>query len=443
MLLLFAALECAPGAQMTACRVQGVPARCTVVSVREDRLKTNGRALGLKIVVVPALKSRKGAIFVLHGGPGGAATDLTAPISDALAAAREEHDLVFADQRGSGESNGLRCVALSGGALGPQLYPPDSVRACRKELEGRADLSCYNTENSVADLEAIRKELGYAKVSFFGLSYGTRLAQAYLRVYPQNVERAALIGVAPLHSSVFDGLSKSAQGALDRLFADCRNDDACNQAFPSLAAEYSQLVARVARNEEPLLDRRGLNLGTLFELYYPAKLRRLPLLLHQAHQGNPRPLAMELRSTRREVFTQLSPGLHFSIVCSEDFPFARPTGQRESAIGSQFIQEYGFCSEWPKANFPEILRRRQRTQTPALLIAGELDPVTPPALAQEVARDMPNARVIAVPGGGHMVADPAGCINLAVTSFFNAGTPDLAALRCIAGLRRPPFETQH
>ena len=40
------------------------------------------------------------------------------------------------------------------------------------------------------DLEAVRKALGYGQVNLMGVSYGTRAALTYMRLYPQNVRTA-------------------------------------------------------------------------------------------------------------------------------------------------------------------------------------------------------------------------------------------------------------
>ena len=44
-------------------------------------------------------------------------------------------------------------------------------------------------------MEAIRAELGVEKLTLFGISYGTELAIAYARAYPQHVERLILDSV--------------------------------------------------------------------------------------------------------------------------------------------------------------------------------------------------------------------------------------------------------
>ena len=53
----------------------------------------------------------------------------------------------------------------------------------------------YTTPDSVLDMEAIRQQLGVEKLTLFGVSYGTELAVAYARAYPQHVQRLVLDSV--------------------------------------------------------------------------------------------------------------------------------------------------------------------------------------------------------------------------------------------------------
>ena len=53
----------------------------------------------------------------------------------------------------------------------------------------------YTTQETVADLEAVRAALGYERIALYGTSYGTKLAVAYARAHPDRVERLLLDSV--------------------------------------------------------------------------------------------------------------------------------------------------------------------------------------------------------------------------------------------------------
>ena len=84
---------------------------CTSLTVFEDRAAASGRTIDLRIVVLPALSgaAEPDPLFILAGGPGQAATELTPVIRGPLRDVNRDRDIVFVDQRGTGESNPLTC----------------------------------------------------------------------------------------------------------------------------------------------------------------------------------------------------------------------------------------------------------------------------------------------------------------------------------------------
>ena len=85
-------------------------ALCATYPVWEDRDRKAGRRIGLNIVILPALAAGQAAdpLFIFHGGPGGAATDLAREYASARSL-RAHRDIVLVDQRGTGQSNRLDC----------------------------------------------------------------------------------------------------------------------------------------------------------------------------------------------------------------------------------------------------------------------------------------------------------------------------------------------
>ncbi len=105
---------------------QGVPrdAKCTQLSVLENRRARSGRRIALSVVVLPAQGKNAGAIFELSGGPGQSAIDDIPFVSRQFQPLRQAHDLVFVAQRGTQYSNQLQCplYARSCGLL-PRALP--------------------------------------------------------------------------------------------------------------------------------------------------------------------------------------------------------------------------------------------------------------------------------------------------------------------------------
>src|SRR5256885_4018761 len=69
-----------------------------------------------------------------------------------------------------------------------------SSDVCSSDL---AEVGYYTTSLAVQDLERVRAALGVARIDLYGTSYGTRVAQHYLRRFPQRVRALILDGVVP------------------------------------------------------------------------------------------------------------------------------------------------------------------------------------------------------------------------------------------------------
>ncbi|MGQ0585814.1 MAG: alpha/beta hydrolase, partial [Gammaproteobacteria bacterium] len=80
--------------------------------------------------------------------------------------------------------------------------------------------------------------------------------------------------------------------------------------------------------------------------------------------------------------------------------------------------------------------------TPVLLMAGEMDSVTPVQWAQDVTSGLVNARVVAVPYLAHFPGGLANmdCYDRIIAGFFEAGSAAGLDLSCIASMKPPAFE---
>jgi pimeloyl-ACP methyl ester carboxylesterase len=192
------------------CKVPGeknsqVDALCGLYEVWENRATRTGRKIGLKVVVLPALgkNPKPDPILFFGGGPGEAIAEGAGNRADLEE--RQERDLIFINQRGTGEPNRLGCDL--GGTMEDvqtylgEMFPVEAVSRCRDELAQRFDLTLYGTATAMDDVDEIRAALGYSKVNLWGSSYGTRSAQVYLRRHGETVRSALLRGVVPMEET--------------------------------------------------------------------------------------------------------------------------------------------------------------------------------------------------------------------------------------------------
>src|SRR5688572_5431455 len=164
-------------------------ARCGSYVVREDRADPASRELRLHVAVIPALRLQpeRDPLVLLSGGPGQAASDFYLSVAPAFARIRRDRDIVLIDQRGTGRSNRLDCDLPEEGELAAADLERlrEAVRTCLAAMPG--DPRHYTTSVAVRDLDEVRAALGYDAISLYGVSYGTRVAQHYMRRYPDRV----------------------------------------------------------------------------------------------------------------------------------------------------------------------------------------------------------------------------------------------------------------
>ena len=133
-------------------------------------------------------------MIALAGGPGQAALPFAADAAQIMAAGARD-----ARPRRLRPARHRRLRRRSRAPRSAMVTAPvssASIPDCAKEVGATRGL--YTTDDSVYDIEQIRKALGYTKLVLYGTSYGTKVAERYAALYPQNVAgaRARLDGGA-------------------------------------------------------------------------------------------------------------------------------------------------------------------------------------------------------------------------------------------------------
>jgi pimeloyl-ACP methyl ester carboxylesterase len=419
-------------------------ARCGTVEVLEDRSRSGGRTIRLNVIILPATSAvALPPLFDIEGGPGKASTNSAGfYVSDGLDY-RKHRDVVLVDQRGTGQSNPLRCPELSAPerAYDP-IYPPAAVERCRIALSKVADLRFYGTKEAVEDLDAVRAALGHERIDLVGISYGTTFALRYMATNPDRVRAAILIAPVPA-----DGLpprlhASAADHALYRLFAQCASDALCRAAFNPTAGLTRALDRLPGITGAPS---REVFLEKLRQaMYQPVVARRVPLILDHAARGD---LAPFYAVSKANGPSNLADGLYLSITCSESFALMDVGAARRVARATRFgdyrlRRQQDACRRWPTGKVAPNHLGAVRSSTATLVFSGTEDPVNSPDWATQVARELPNARLLIVPGGGHGLEGLPGlpeCFDAIALRFFVDGDPSRVDASCLNSLSPPPF----
>ena len=432
---------------------------CGGLEVYEDRGAASGRRIRLAIVVLPSVSSDVHAdpLVFLAGGPGQAAAQMASQVQPLFRKIQRTRDVVLVDQRGTGKSSPLNC--RGGGDSLRDLSEPDTdalekLRTCLARLPG--DPRFYTTNLAMDDLDDVRAFLGYDRINLYGGSYGTRAALVYVRRHGEHVRAIVLDGVAPMDMRLPMYAARDAQRALDRLYDDCWHDGACRAAYPRLAERTRALMARLDANPlrvtmphprtgvtEEIEVTSKLAASIVFRaLYSPLTASILPSLIERAEHGDFQGL-LALAFAGESATDAMSLGMQLSVLCSEDSTrYANEDLVRESLgtlFGTRlFTGQVAACGFWPKGRVDDAYYAPVVSPVPALVLSGELDPVTPPTWGLEVVKHLRNGRHIVMPGTGHGVAATA-CGNRLVTEFVDKGTAGGLDARCVRAVQRPGF----
>ena len=446
------------------CRLPGpaTAARCGELEVPEDRARADGRRIRIFAAVLPANTPtpKDDPLLVLAGGPGQAASFL-APFAARLTELRRTRDVVLVDQRGTGRSSPLTCQAFR--PRDDDVFVTDPVpraRQCAQELAAQGvDAAQYTTTAWIADLEAVRVALGYPRWNLWGGSYGSRVAQEYLRRHPDAVRTVTLDGVAPPAMVVPLDIWRTREQALAAVFDACAASPACRGAHPDVAGSLARIeraLGPAGRDMDVVDPRTGavlrhritpdVVLAALQPLTYtPETASLLPEMLALAAAGELAPLFAASPALSGNLAEQMNAALHFSVTCAEDVPRIRPGGEQAALAGLATRrlaeQTLAVCGVWPRGRMPADFALPVQSDKPVLLLSGGMDPVTPPAYGTVVAQGFPNSRHVIARGYGHIVS-PHACAPRLVGAFVAAGSVAKLPEPCIARLEkssRPPL----
>ena len=430
-----------------------------------DPARAAGTRIAIRYVVVPAMARRKFSdpVFLLAGGPGQSAISVAATTLPLFSRLNNRRDIVFVDQRGTGDSAPLTCADPEHQSLAAEADPDRPYRqaiACKAQLlrlpyiRQESDLGLFTTSIAVKDLDAVRRALGAEQINLVGVSYGTRVGLEYQRQFPSAVRRSVLDGVAPPDMVLPASFSTDNQAALDALVAACAAESACARAHPDLHKRFRALLDSLPRavkvahplsgRQEAFVFTRDMLLGTVRSaLYVPALAAALPDAIDAAADGDVAGLVGLNASFASRAGSGIATGMHLSVVCAEDVPrLAASTDRPGADFGVEFARFYErLCASWPHGDVPAAFYSLAASNAPVLVLSGGIDPATPPRHGERVVHALgPKSRHIVVPNAGHGVLG-VGCMRDVVFRFIDAAD-DRGALAvdasCVAGVPRPP-----
>ena len=383
-------------------------------------------------------------------------------------------DFILFDQRGVGLSEpSLACpelTELSRADLAGEVpegtvdeATADALTGCRERLTGSGvDLSNFNSVASANDIDAIRSLLGYEQLNVVGVSYGTRLAQTYMRMYPDSLRSVTLDSVFPTSADLWSNFDPSAVRAYEQLFEGCESSPACAGTYPNLRDDFFTLLDQL--DETPaevelqhLIDGSTLNavydgddvMGMAFgALYDQGRFSVLPQMVEEGLAGDFSTIEF-FGSVEFTNLDYVSTGQQLSVECNEEITFESEEVQQANvpteapynrlADLDEGQNIFALCRNWPSGEAPQVESELVISDIPTLVLAGQYDPITPPAGADVVREGLANSYSFLFPHEGHGIT-PTECGATLVNAFIES--PDVEPdSSCIASAPEPVWVT--
>jgi pimeloyl-ACP methyl ester carboxylesterase len=357
----------------------------------------------------------------VEGGPGYASSWTIRSYVKLFGSLLVRRDLVLVDQRGTGRSVPLACPDLQYGRAPDWIAFP----ACAAKLGPR--FSSYRTSASADDIDDVRRALGLGRITLYGDSYGTFLAQSYTFRHPDTLNALVLDSAYPARGESAWYPSLIETGVRSMAIA-CRRSPSCHgNARRRLEKLVVWLRARhrgVGRLVDVLstagytpynsylkIDRAGTALrhgdATPWKvLIAEAKLgyghvRHFNLMQEDVVSCNDYPLLWPKDASETERRAELERKVREYRNAAAFAPF-KP---REVALSSETLYQYYLEAPRPSSLYePPISPGEQPTRAPVLVVSGQFDNVTTPYEGRLVAKEFPDSRQYVAPGAGH-VAD--------------------------------------
>jgi pimeloyl-ACP methyl ester carboxylesterase len=462
---------------------------CGYVVVPENAAAPAGRRVRLGFLRLqarsPGSAAKAPPVFMLAGGPG---SSLIQPLAFGLFAAPllgpllDDRDVVILDQRGTAHTHPhLDCPDAAGLAWRSyaQGLAEDAAAALQRRVLQRCidgfrrqgvDLAAYHSVAIAADIDAVRRALGYGRIVLYGASFGAQIAQHAMRDFPAMLDAVVLDGTNSLsRRSWVEDRALDIEFSMKHLDALCREDAKCRAAY-DLPALVERAVALfdagpiAATFTDP--QRPGVAL--------PIELRRTDLLATiYALQGDkigvvslPAFLDRLVRDGRSSMAATLGPlvggkllaqrgattggtaiVMHMAVVCSDD-PVRSVDELVTDGVRSRYARLMGqafardtleLCAAIGVPELPAATDVDVTTDVPTLILSGGLDAATPTFRSEVVARSLPRATLVVFPAGTHVQL---GAVNLCAARIATAFVRDPKApllLECVKESRFPGF----
>ncbi|KAJ7785021.1 TAP-like protein-domain-containing protein [Mycena maculata] len=421
----------------------------------------------------------RGPILINPGGPGGSGVDVVqtrgAEISTIVG---PEFDVIGFDPRGISRSTPRVSFFESRSEREVWLRSPDNLYALSMnasadalprawaqgiiegQLAGQRDdgsLRFINTDHTARDMLRIVQAHGREKLQYWGFSYGSILGATFAAMFPDNVERLVIDGVADSENYFATEWSNNLVDTEKTWGAFV---DGCVAAGPQGCAFFSPTATELEANvvkiyaslrARPIPVRTNTSFGVvdysmmrsvIFQsLYSPyAKFPVLAQALAELSAGNGTALFKMSERAAFKCGCDLSE-FRFETVFDGGIAVRCNDGKRMPGSYEDVLEHYQNMSKlsswadvWQSlrlacAAWPELPKNHfqgpfvANTSFPLLLVSTTADPVTPLAAAKKISQGFAGSVVLTQDSPGHCsISGPSICTQKYIREYFLKGT---------------------
>lgn len=442
-----------PRFETSDCAVQipaGEKVVCGYLVAAEDRSLKAGRTIRLPVIILKSDSPRPQPDPVLRtfGGPGSSSLRMVG--GRRFSPWLKDRDLIIFEQRGTRYAQpALECPEVNEANISSVKQNLDAktarakevraARACYERLTKQGiNLSAYNSVESAADIEDLRRVLKLDKINLYGVSYSARLMLNVMRDHPLGIRSVVLESTLPPQVNYDEVGVDALVRSLNVLFRNCKADARCAKGYPKLEEEFYAAVSRL--NREPISARgrdsrtgetsdiklHGHDFVTWLVDYLlsndAAAIADAPSIIHQTFQGNYD--AFRKYANEKMNSSSSSLGMRYSVWCGEEMPFESPRKIRAQSFRHPGLRGYevmalpDICRVWKVRAAKPSENRQVESDIPTMLLTAEYDVYTPPAWGNATAKSLKNSFLFEVPWAGHGPAFSNSCAREMIAEFF-------------------------
>lgn len=434
---------------------------CATLKVPAQRSKPKGAKVSLALIRHRSTGTDPiGSLVFNPGGPGGAGRDSIAWAWEELPdEVKSRFDLVTWDPRGIGASKPNLSSCLSAPLKLPATGNVNWSKVAKTFVrdQGKANATCQkqrpkvveqmSTNENVADLDAIRAALGEPKLTYWGMSYGTRIGYVYALTYPDRVRAIVLDGSIDPAATIL-GLAEGGAGP-DQAFG------AFTDAYPKARKQYNDLLTRLSKAPVTLPGKKIFDRWILRDVVFNADAQQaaypgIAAFLNTAHaavfdqdKAAQRRTAQTVSGIENFRLHNGNAGGAFAVTNCRDYSQrptvdeALPAIRQQVSLGPNYggilATEFALgCAGLNVTPDPVPLITGRGSNVPVLILGASRDGSTVNMWTARMSRAFPKSRTVTYAGGQHVTWGAAGssCVNAVADAYVLTGSLPKADVGC-------------